>query len=155
MFIPDHLSAKFHTKYEKLASGCWEWRGTLFNHGYGRFYVNSKSYLAHVISYTLAFGEIEKGLCVCHKCDNKVCVNPEHFFLGTLQDNIKDRNTKGRTARPLGEKNVKAKLTAESVREIRKLRATYGTSTKELAERYNVAMCTIQRIINNSRWAHL
>jgi hypothetical protein len=75
---------------------CWEWIGTIGNHGYGEITINYNFYLAHRLSWKLHFSEIPKGLYVCHKCDNKTCVNPNHLFLGTDRDNMLDKCRKGR-----------------------------------------------------------
>ena len=77
---------------------CWIWNaGLRGNNGYGGFRVNATSIrLAHNVSYELYVGDIPKGMKVLHKCDNPLCVNPSHLFLGTQQDNIKDRDIKGR-----------------------------------------------------------
>lgn len=81
--------------------GCWEWSGCRTNGGYGRFGRSRRLgwILAHRMSWILAHGEIPPDMCVCHKCDNRICVKPDHLFLGTKQDNIKDCITKGRRSR--------------------------------------------------------
>lgn len=90
------IRSRFEEKIQKAT--CWIWKaGKRGNNGYGGFRVNSTSIrLAHNVSYELYVGEIPKGMKVLHKCDNPLCVNPNHLFLGTQLDNIKDRDMKGR-----------------------------------------------------------
>ena len=89
---------------QKVAVGhkkeCWEWQGNRDQYGYGVIFYNGKLAKAHRLSWTLHFGNITDGLCVCHHCDNPSCVNPSHLFLGTHQDNAKDRESKGRGWHP-------------------------------------------------------
>ncbi len=89
------LQERFLKYVEKLES-CWEWRGARSGDGYGTFQLPNKLIGAHRMAYILYKGEIPAGLCVCHKCDNPICINPEHLFLGTVVDNNRDRDTKGR-----------------------------------------------------------
>lgn len=76
---------------------CWVWTACLDPDGYGRFRLAGKKWLAHRIAWTLAFGRIQDGLLICHKCDNPRCVNHTHLFLGTVADNVRDRVAKGRS----------------------------------------------------------
>ena len=83
---------------------CWEWTGGSYR-GYGRLQVNNKRWGAHRFAYTLAFGQIDDALLVCHRCDNPGCVRPDHLFAGTHSDNTRDMMEKGRgivRATPMG-----------------------------------------------------
>src|SRR6185369_12556798 len=93
-FMPGSTVDRFWSHVRK-SDGCWEWaNSTNIPNGYGCFYIGQKKILAHIYSYTLHFGST-KGLLVCHKCDNKRCVRPDHFFLGTHADNTNDAIRKG------------------------------------------------------------
>lgn len=147
-----------HTQYDET-SGCWEWIGSKRN-GYGRMIIGSrtdgtrKSVSAHRVSYELEFGEIPAGLEVCHKCDNRCCVNPNHLFLGTHQDNMDDRERKGRNNPPKGETNGRAKLTVADVLEIRNKRKQ-GVSFGKLSKEYGVCKRTIQDAVSGKNWANI
>lgn len=87
---------RFLRKVKKLSdSECWIWLGGKTHDNYGKFWLN-RTMKAHKVSYLLFAGEISDGLCVLHSCDNPVCVNPNHLWLGTQLDNLKDRDKKGR-----------------------------------------------------------
>lgn len=93
----DIVKARFKDKIQiDNDLGCWIWIGAKLSN-YGGFSYNGKLSLAHRVSYELFIGEIEKDLCVCHKCDNSLCVNPNHLFLGTRYDNAEDKRKKNRS----------------------------------------------------------
>jgi hypothetical protein len=95
---------------------CWIWKGSVGSHGYGLFYSSAKSFTAHRFAWTLAHGAITKPY-ICHRCDNRLCVNPNHLFEGTATDNNDDMTRKGR-ARRVGWPN---KSTPEQVLACRRL----------------------------------
>ena len=146
-----------HTRVS--AAGCWEWVGSKRN-GYGRMMIGSrtdgtrKSVSTHRLSYELHYGEIPQGMEICHKCDNPCCINPDHLFVGTRQDNTDDRERKGRNNPPKGEKNAKAKLTEKDVLDIRKKRAARKSFGK-LAKEYGVCKKTIQNAVSGKSWGFL
>jgi hypothetical protein len=138
----------FHSNYEK-SDGCWIWKGSINRGGYGKIGTNST---AHRRAYEYRNGEIPQGISVCHKCDNRLCVNPDHLFLGTRKDNSRDMVSKGREAK--GSKVGTSKLNEEKVLEIRRLRID-GWKIKDLCEKFGVHPGNIQYICKNKSWKHV
>lgn len=146
---PSSLSEKFWPYVDKT-DGCWIWKGTI-SRGRGLIQQNfpRKSHKAHRVSWILHNGAIPDGLLVCHKCDNGLCVNPKHLFLGTTQDNIADKVKKGRQYR--GNRHHNAKLTFEKAQEIRKL-FSEGRTRREMCLMYSVSPATIASVVFGELW---
>lgn len=149
-----HINERFlKYVYPEPNTGCWLWAG--FTHkGYGRFTVNSKSKRAHRASYQLFIGAIPEGLSVCHHCDNPSCVNPDHLFLGTHRQNMRDMATKGRASARKGEDAGNSKINEDDVLEIRRL-LKKGLSQTKIAEKFKIARRTISHIKLRETWNHL
>ena len=130
-------------------SGCHVWTGSPNHNGYGRIGINYRDYLAHRVSYELQIGTIPDGLFVCHKCDNRLCINPEHLFAGTLQDNHADMCSKKR--HQFGERQWRAKLTDDDVRAIRSLNKPLG----EIAELFGISRSAVSLIRIRKSWKHV
>ena len=138
---------KFYSRIEMVPeSGCWIWTATANKHGYGQLRVNWKMKQAHRYSYEMHKGEIPEGKLVCHKCDVRSCVNPDHLFLGTHQDNANDMVKKGRSLSC--EKNGRAKLDYDEALFV----FTCGLPTKFLAEEFGVSRTLIDRIKTQRSW---
>ena len=139
------------------STGCWEWQGVK-RCGYGRTIIGSrkdgtrKSISAHRLAYIVWKGDIPNGYEVCHKCDNPCCINPDHLFVGTRQDNIDDRERKGRNVIKTGEENQNAKLTKDSVTEARLEHVVNGVSFQKLADKYGVNKKTIMNAVKGVTW---
>lgn len=133
-------------------TGCWIWNGKSHNTGYGILFINGTSYLTHRLSYNIHKGEIKRGLFVCHTCDNRWCVNPDHLFTGTSGENTKDMVLKNRQAR--GEGNSKTKLDEHSVRQIVIL-TDIGMSTTVISKMYAVTYYCVRFIQLGVTWRHI
>ena len=131
--------------------GCWEWVGAKWNRQYGTFRLQAKTYIAHRVAYFLATGKQPGQLCVCHICDNPGCVNPSHLFLGTVADNMADRDHKGRQNHPSGEQHCRAKLTEKQVLRIR----ASDKTLQAIADKYGVTRQTISHIKTRKTWKHI
>jgi len=84
------------SKTTKTENGCWEYNGYRDRDGYGLASFKNQNWQAHRLSYFFTHGTIPKMMCVCHTCDNRSCINPDHLWLGTHQDNMTDMKNKGR-----------------------------------------------------------
>ena len=147
--------------WEKIAvpadeNSCWEWTAYRAAKGYGRFKLDGRMQGAHRVAWRLVNGDIPEGegahgTCVLHRCDNPSCVRPDHLFLGTNADNVRDRNEKGRQARQRGQAHGRAKLTREKVYAIR----ADTRLQREIAADHGIDRRTVSDIKRHKRWAHL
>lgn len=138
----------------KASSGCWN-VSPATKQGYGKIRAFGETKLSHRVSYELFNGPIKKHLMVCHKCDNPSCINPEHLFLGTANDNMQDKISKGRHAGARkGSKHHKAKLTEWQVKEIKSL-LKKKVSQRQISEAYKVSQTIISNIKTGKRWSHV
>ena len=140
---------KFVIRNEK---GCWGWTGCAPKKpGYAQFRSCMKIFRAHRASWIIHFGEIPKGMLVLHKCDNKICSNPDHLFLGTDRDNILDylKKYKKNTISISGENNMHSKLKKEHVLYIRN---NSQVKRKELSKMFDVSLTCINDILLNKTW---
>lgn len=156
------LAERFWARVDKRGPDeCWPWLGAKNCGGYGRICKGNRkggapTIQAHRASYELNVGPIPDGLFVCHHCDNRACVNPAHLFLGTAQDNADDMVRKGRSPRHgkthnSGERNGRAKLTAQQVIEIRQSPMTYD----QISKVYGISDGAISGILSRKNWKHI
>ncbi len=136
-------------------TGCWVWTAA-FSNGYGHIRIGDRMRKAHRVSYlhhvgSIPFLDSHNGMCVCHRCDNKKCVNPEHLFLGSHADNMRDRDKKGLGVPFPGELNGRSKLTNQDVIAIRADTRTL----QAIADEYGMSNSHVSQIRSRKRWAHI
>lgn len=137
-------------KRVKRGPMCWEWTGHCGQYGYGRLSVNGEVIPAHRYSWEIHNGNIPKDrdgktLFVCHRCDNRKCVRPDHLFIGTSLDNTKDRDAKGRTRRKFSETD-RSKIMKY---------ASLGLSFKEISKLMEAHETSISRFLKGKTWRHV
>lgn len=156
---PWPIEKRFWSKVNKHPD-CWLWTGNRLKAGYGKFMISSKNGMttAHRVSWMLHRGPIPDGMFVLHSCDNPPCVNPDHLFLGTHTDNMKDCMSKGRfrggTNPSHGESHYATKLTEESIKQIRRLRSD-GLSYPQIASRFGITDTSARNIVIRHTWKHI
>lgn len=137
-------------------SGCWLWIAAKNGHGYGLSYIRADgkrvSQHAHRAAWLAWRGPIPEGLFVLHRCDTPACVNPDHLFLGTQQDNVADMVTKGRAQR--GAKNGMAVLTEADAARIKR-RIAAGENHANIARAEGVSRPLVSMIASGKRWRHV
>lgn len=173
---------RFWSKTTK-GDGCWLWSGaTAGSNGYGRMWDGKRNVMAHRFSYELHRGPIPEGALVCHRCDNPLCVNPGHFFLGTVKTNAEDMVSKGRQCRGdehwqrkhperrlYGDRNG-SRLRPEALKrgaenpmarwkeaDIIAMRDMYrdGFTQQEIANQFGTTQARVSEIVRGRGWAHV
>lgn len=151
----DSFKAKISRSSDPKA--CWEWTGARTRLGYGWVNFDGRSRLAHRVAYTIFVDSVADELKVCHRCDNRACVNPEHLFIGTQAENMKDAKLKHRlritrgSFRP-GELHTKSKLTERDVATIRDRYASGLAFQHQLAAQFNVTQSAVSMVIRRKNW---
>lgn len=143
---------RFWSKVDKGdGQGCWLWKACRSPLGYGQFR-HERTRFAHRVSYEMANGPVDDGVCILHKCDNPSCVNPAHLMAGTHADNVADKVAKGR--QPRGERVGGVKLTEEQVLEVFS-RHERGEKYRVIAASLGVKIGTITAILLGKNWSHV
>lgn len=143
---------RFWAKVQKApGDDCWLWTAHKDPIGRGRFNMGREMFASRA-SWTLANGEIPEGMCICHRCDNPSCVRPDHLFLGTHQENMRDRDAKGRGNQAKGTAHSRARLTLEQVGDIRYLRRNTSLSLSEIGSLYGVTGEHVSGIARGKVW---
>lgn len=148
----EHLKKSFENRVIKK-DGCWDYVGGKSKR-YGSIQYQDKSISLQRASWIIYYGPIPEKMYICHTCDNPICSNPDHLFLGTPQDNVIDMIKKGRNNTPKGQSVGSSKLSEYDVHTIKKLLKREESLT-EIARKYNVSIGTIHDIKYKKTWAHI
>jgi hypothetical protein len=141
----------FEARVKPNPTGCLEWTGAKIKDGYGMIKVGGVSTLAHRFSYERHVSAIPSDRKVLHTCDNPSCVNPDHLFLGTDQDNVDDMFAKGRGRKASGEAHGRTKLTETDVLAIKSDPRKY----RDIATAFGIGKSTVGYIKSGKNWPHV
>lgn len=160
--ILEEAKKRFWAKVDKEhPSGCWMWLGCRgkYNDGYGSISFDGRIIITSRFSWFIHFGAPPDDLCVLHTCDTPGCVRPDHLFLGTQQDNARDRCAKGRQAKQKGSANANARLTEDGVRYLRQHYKPgypyHPGNIQELADKFGITVGQVWNIARRKQWTHL
>lgn len=154
------IAERFWPKVSK-GDGCWMWTGATLPKGYGVIGREGSNgfWYAHRVSWEIANGPVPKGLFICHTCDVKGCVRPDHLFLGTAKDNAQDAAKKGILSRwttlNRGERCHNAKLSTADVTRIRQLHSDGILTTRQLSLAFGVSVHSIHNVVVRHTWRHV
>uniref|UniRef100_A0A6C0AJW4 Uncharacterized protein n=1 Tax=viral metagenome TaxID=1070528 RepID=A0A6C0AJW4_9ZZZZ len=144
----------FQTRLKSTENGCMEWTGQRLAKGYGHVRIHGKKIQTHRYVLAKKLGrEIREGMCALHSCDNPPCCSPDHIWEGTNQDNVNDKNSKGRGVYVKGEHHGSSKLTESMVIEIKQIGRSL--SQRKLASEYGVSSTIIYKILKGVIWSHV
>jgi hypothetical protein len=157
------IKERFLSKIEKKENGCWIWKGAINRKGYGIFRVCNKNMLAHRASYWLFKKDIEPGKFICHICDVRSCVNPDHLFSGTQKENMEDAKNKGRIATGdrlnhhslIGELSNWSRITEKQVRDVINMYLGGEKSLVAISKVTGVKRTNVWQIIRKKNWKHI
>lgn len=145
MKLTDKDKSRFWSKVDK-SGDCWTWTASKNHGGYGQFGANGKGYISHRVSWSISNGDIPKGMLICHHCDNPPCVNPDHLFLGTYQDNMDDKMRKGRH----GTQKVRTRDIPIMMMCRRK-----GMEYSDIADLFSLSTSTVNNILIGRAWSSI
>lgn len=149
--LPEKFIKKIH-----FTDSCWLWTGFISKTGYSKFQFKGEVMRVHRFSWFFFNGSIPDGLYVCHKCDIRNCVSPDHLFLGTAKQNSEDMVSKGRVSRkPKGIINPMAKLSKDDVLKIRSMHENNTHSSKDLSVLFGVAKWHVNKILRREQWKNV
>jgi hypothetical protein len=155
-----NLPERLWSRVDKSAGDeeCWPFTGRIGANGYPYFSFNGKLYKGNRLAYSLTYGEVPKGLFICHCCNNPICCNPKHLYAGTNKDNMRDMVRAGRWGKKRnvvktkkGEQHYNHKLTGEQVLEIRNSKDNYS----KLAKEYGVNISAVCKVKKRYTWKHI
>jgi HNH endonuclease len=144
------IEQRFWARVVKHEPGCWEWTGFLNHDGYGLLSRGRTKVGAHRLSWEIHFGSIPDGMYVCHHCDNPQCARPDHLFLGTQRDNMRDcgRKRRNHIRAQDGEQNTSAALTNADARRIREMYATSMLKASDIAAQVGVSRGVVASVVS-------
>jgi hypothetical protein len=149
-----NFSERFWSKVDRSGGPdqCWPWLASTDSNGYGKFYVGGKLQKSPRVAFFLIIGHWP--IAALHRCDNAICVNPNHLFEGSQADNMKDMREKGRHSYKahLGSKNGRAKITESKVDEIRCLYRENNLTQRAIGEMFGLSNQMVSRIIAGLAW---
>lgn len=148
------LEQRFWSRIAKRETGCWEWTGSRHDRGYGQMYNcevggGSRKEFTHRVAWRLTHGDIPAGAHVLHRCDNRLCCNADHLFIGTNDDNIRDKMAKSRQSR--GHTHPRTKLSESDIPAIRR----DPRNLCQLGRHYGVSAATIRDVKIGKTWRHV